>query len=60
MPGVSRGVKRRVLLVVAICVAVTAMFAATYIIPRADPILQIAERTVKNAGPTRLTPGLPQ
>jgi hypothetical protein len=53
-------VKRRVLLVVAICVAVTAMLAATYIIPRADPILQIAEQTVKNAGPTRLTPGLQQ
>jgi hypothetical protein len=52
--------KRSVLLVVSTCVAVTAALAATYTIPRADPIYQTAEQTVRNAGPAGLTPRLPQ
>jgi hypothetical protein len=59
VPGVPRGVKR-IILVVAICVALTAALAATYIIPRADPIYRIAEQTVKSAGPTGVKQGLPQ
>jgi len=57
---VSRGVKRNVLLAVLICLAVTATLAATYVIPRADPTYQVAEQTVKNAGPTGMRWGLPQ
>ena len=60
MPDVSSGVKRNVLLAVSICLAAAAMFAATYVIPRVDPTYQIAEQTVKNAGPTGMRWGLPQ
>jgi hypothetical protein len=59
VPGVLRDVERTVLLVVSMCVAVTAALAATYTIPRADPIHHTAEQTVRNAGPARLTPRLP-
>jgi hypothetical protein len=52
--------KRSVLLVVSICVAVTAALAATYTIPRADPISQTAEQTVRSAGPAGVTLRLPQ
>ena len=61
MLGVPRDVKRIVLLVVSICVAVTAALAATCIIPKADPIYQIAVRTAETAGiPARVTPGMRQ
>jgi hypothetical protein len=53
-------VKRTVLLVISMCVAVTAALAATYTIPRADPLHQIAEQTVTRAGPAELKSGLPR
>ena len=50
--------KRTVLLVVSICVAVIAVTAAIFIVPKADPTYQIAERTAQTAGiPARVTPG---
>ena len=52
--------KRSVLLAVAICFAITAVIAASYIIPTSDPTYQTAVQTVQNAGPTRLTVRLPQ
>src|SRR5690349_2324356 len=58
--GRPRSMKRSVLLAVAICFAITAVIAATYIIPRSDPTYQKAVQTVQNAGPTRLTLRLPQ
>jgi hypothetical protein len=52
--------KRTVLLVVSICVTVAAALAATYTIPRADPIHYTAEQTVRSAGPAGLTPRPPE
>jgi hypothetical protein len=50
--------KRTVLLVVSICVAVIAVTAAIFIIPAADPAHHIAEQTANTAGiPVGVAPG---
>jgi len=50
--------KRTVLLVVSICVAVIAVTAAIFIVPAADPAHQIAEQTASTAGiPVGVAPG---
>jgi hypothetical protein len=61
VPGVLRGVMRSVLLMVSICVAMIAVLAAIFIVPGADPVHQIAERTAKTAGiPEGVATGPPQ
>ena len=53
--------KRSILLMASICVAVIASLAAIFIIPEADPIHQIAEQTARTAGiPVGVAPGPPQ
>jgi hypothetical protein len=50
--------KRTVLLVISICVAVIAVTAAIFIVPAADPAHQIAEQTANTAGiPVGVAPG---
>ena len=61
VPSVLRGMKRTVLLVVSICVAMIAALAAIFILPAADSTHQIAEQTANTAGiPVGVAPGPPQ
>ena len=60
VPGVPRGVKRSILLMASICVAMIAALAAIFIVPAADPVHQIAVQTAKTAGiPDGVAPGPP-
>jgi len=54
-------VKRSILLMFSIGVAMPVALAAIFIVPAADPIHQIAEQTARTAGiPVGVAPGPPQ